>query len=1200
MPTPQETVAAAIRFFFENALPGATGKRWADLHAPKCHLGAYATYSGAAVPTVFGQSVTPKYVLKVSKRELPVSGGGPNPQGASVGSDLESRHILWVRHAADAKVDSAEEIARVMADLDSFSNLFDAAGTGAPSGTPPPAPTPVVAGSSATAWGAAIVASRQALPTNLEQLTTVPSGLAALCDKAEQLKAVLRHFFTYDEAGVYYPRWANPSGAHDPNMPGQLYATYKEKNVREVRLERDTVYLYAVVPQSLLGGQGDPSIFREVVIRFDDTDDATTPFTLATIHTAQWRRAVAPHEDFVFLHTDVGEGLPAAPAVRGKLNPPLTQFLAELIGAGDQREAVLSDGPNITRGPAGAYVNVVAAVEGNVTWPDGVLQFDDKPVRRLAIPVDKVLDVAQLPAVKRLSVIYQPAVQLDLVRNAVHFNDLLTRLPAGARNGQGVLVGVIDSGIDGSHPAFAGRLVAFWDQGTPPLVAGPTPAAAHPPGTANSAAYAAFAYGVELQSAPLAPASANPPSTAQDNNVVGHGTHVSGIAAGAGVPNPATPGAFLVPPGFASQARIAVVRAIQVGNNGNYLDGISWIFQKATELGVPCVINMSIGEHFHPHDGTDDLDFAVFQTVADAAGNYAPGRILVAAASNDRKRHIHMRRSLPARGNADFPLQIPANSFLQRVHLWIKNPNPASNPNAAFPLDVVVSGSNLRRNTPVSVTRSVRIGTDAVGPGPGAAGNFPAHRTRIEIVTRRAGNLRNHDYLIEVRFRTTDPPPVNPAAAVRLPMLQEVWTIRLLNRTGHVLDVHAWTQDGATLPHSNQPDDEAFLVARPAVCPGTVSVAASVTRNQWIGISGAPSAAGANEPNPPELASFSSPGPLRFASVQPERVYPVHHEINAIDVTAPGAHTLSALTSQLPAASLAAFTNLGLVVNARGMMQAGTSMATPVITGLIANILAETPNLTLPQVLDRLRAASHIPPGSNFQPRLPVESPAERRLRTLATPGTGVTASSTHRSSGREDGKARLGAAAGPRRRDGTVSHPRVLYASRHAEGHRASRPDRPRRDGERPRDGRSYRGAGGSGRRLERRTHSPALAELTCCCFPRRLGAFMEPGPCPPLGRGLPRRSASFLCDRRLQHGQDAATRDLPCERHASGAHASCSASNPERQRIASRRRLDITPLSVFGSHNRVIESSWSATPSSSPVIRRSRMFFISDRRGP
>jgi len=967
MPNPQDTVAAAIRFFFDNALPTATGKHWADLQDAKCHLGSYAVYSGQAVPTSFGQNITPKYALRVSRRELPAATSGPNPQGATVGTDVETRHLLWLRHSADTKADTPEEIARVMADLDSFGQLFDTGGA-AP-------PTSGAGASSVGDWSKAIVAARQGLPDDLSQLTTLPSGFSELCNNVDQLKAVLRHFFTYDDAGIYYPRWANPSGTHDPNVPDQFSPKYKEKNVREVRLERSAVYLYAVVPQSLLSGRGDQdqSIYREVLIRFDETDDSAVPFTLATVHTAQWRRQVAPHEDFVFLYTEVGEGVPADPEVRGKLNPPLTQFLGRYYGEVDRRDAVLANGPNITDGSTGPVAHVLAAVEGDVTWPEGVLQLDDAPVRRLAVPVEKVLEVAQLPAVKRLSSLYQPFASCDLARTAVHFDELLAKLPEGARNGKGVLVGIIDTGIDGGHPAFAGRLIAFWDQGRKPLVVGPTPAAAHPVGTANSAAYAGFNYGVELQSAPLAPASPNPPTTAQDNNRVGHGTHVAGTAAGAGVPDPAKPGTFLVPPGFAPQAWIAAVRAIEVGR-GIVNDAIKWIFQKATELNVPCVINMSFGEHFHPHDATDDQSVATFFTVADARGNYTPGRILVAAAGNERTDHIHMRRSVPAGGNMDFTVQIPGGSTFARVDLWVKNPNPAGNPSAAFPLDIVVRGSGLRRNKEVSVTRSIRVGADAVAAN--AAGTFRAHRTMIEIVTRRAVDLHNHDFLIEVTFSTTDPAPADDTKAVQLGMLEEAWTIRLTNRTGKALDVHGWTQDGAVFPEANQPDDASFLVGRPALCPAVISVAASVTRVQWLGSDGKPSDGGSDQPNPPELATFSSPGPLRFASNPPERLYPITHEINGIDVTAPGAHILSVKSRQIPDKSLARLIEQRAVVNAQGLILRGTSMASPVITGLIANILAETPNLTLPQVLDRLKKASHIPASSNFQPPASGSEPA--------------------------------------------------------------------------------------------------------------------------------------------------------------------------------------------------------------------------------
>jgi subtilisin family serine protease len=55
-------------------------------------------------------------------------------------------------------------------------------------------------------------------------------------------------------------------------------------------------------------------------------------------------------------------------------------------------------------------------------------------------------------------------------------------------------------------------------------------------------------------------------------------------------------------------------------------------------------------------------------------------------------------------------------------------------------------------------------------------------------------------------------------------------------------------------------------------------------------------------------------------------------------------------------------------INAVSQVMAGTSMASPVVTGLVANLLAVEKTLTLPQVLDRLKRASTVPPTSTFKP----------------------------------------------------------------------------------------------------------------------------------------------------------------------------------------------------------------------------------------
>ena len=48
----------------------------------------------------------------------------------------------------------------------------------------------------------------------------------------------------------------------------------------------------------------------------------------------------------------------------------------------------------------------------------------------------------------------------------VSFPGLQAKIPAAKQDGTGVVVGVIDTGIDGGHPAFAGRIAAYWDQAT--------------------------------------------------------------------------------------------------------------------------------------------------------------------------------------------------------------------------------------------------------------------------------------------------------------------------------------------------------------------------------------------------------------------------------------------------------------------------------------------------------------------------------------------------------------------------------------------------------------------------------------------------------------------------------------------------------------------------------------------------------------
>ncbi len=175
-----------------------------------------------------------------------------------------------------------------------------------------------------------------------------------------------------------------------------------------------------------------------------------------------------------------------------------------------------------------------------------------------------------------------------------------------ARRGRGTLVGVIDTGIDLSHPAFRdrrgrSRVVAVWDQDA-----------------AEGQAPARFDYGHECRRQAIA----DDRCTLAD--AAGHGTHVAGIAAGAD--------------GVAPEALIAVVRS---DTFTRIADAVAYLVALADELDLPLVINTSIGGHYGAHDGRTPIE----QYLGRVLGR---GRLLVAAAGNDGDTGLHLGSTLDA------------------------------------------------------------------------------------------------------------------------------------------------------------------------------------------------------------------------------------------------------------------------------------------------------------------------------------------------------------------------------------------------------------------------------------------------------------------------------------------------------------------------------------------------------------------------
>ena len=165
-------------------------------------------------------------------------------------------------------------------------------------------------------------------------------------------------------------------------------------------------------------------------------------------------------------------------------------------------------------------------------------------------------------------------------------------------SGRGVLVGIIDSGIDYENPDFRNddgttRIAAMWDQsvpGNPP--AGYTEGTEYTREEINEVLLGA---GVSLGESA---------GTVLSRDTSGHGTAVAGIAAGNGKGS-----AGRQYRGAAPEAELLIVK-MGIQRQGGFprttelMMGVDYVMRKALSIRKPVAINISFGNTYGSHDGT--------------------------------------------------------------------------------------------------------------------------------------------------------------------------------------------------------------------------------------------------------------------------------------------------------------------------------------------------------------------------------------------------------------------------------------------------------------------------------------------------------------------------------------------------------------------------------------------------------------------
>ncbi len=223
-----------------------------------------------------------------------------------------------------------------------------------------------------------------------------------------------------------------------------------------------------------------------------------------------------------------------------------------------------------------------------------------------------------------------------------------------ALTGRGILMGIVDSGLDYFHPDFrnedgSSRILALWDQSIP----------GRPPrGYATGTEYTkeeideALALG-ENQGRRLVPS--------VDNS--GHGTAVLGIAAGNGR---ASEG---LNRGVAYESDLLVVKMGIPRENSfprttELIQGIDYLVRKALELNRPLVINLSFGNNYGSHRG-DSLLENYIDTVADMGRT-----VIVTGTGNNGSQPWHAGGILQQGKTEEIQLAVGAFEPTLNVQLW--------------------------------------------------------------------------------------------------------------------------------------------------------------------------------------------------------------------------------------------------------------------------------------------------------------------------------------------------------------------------------------------------------------------------------------------------------------------------------------------------------------------------------------------------
>lgn len=532
-------------------------------------------------------------------------------------------------------------------------------------------------------------------------------------------------------------------------------------------------------------------------------------------------------------------------------------------------------------------------------------QFGD--IYIASIPLNRLSDLSLNRQVQRIEAGERHNALMDTtyIINKVEPVYQGTGLPQ-AYTGKGVIVGVEDIGFDLTHPNFYDasmenyRIKRFWDQLSVD--------------TLDSELYVGADYTTQEEILRYA--------HSRDGLTQGHGTHTLGIAAGSGFDTPFR--------GIAYESDICLV-SNAVTDDKEYIDsvnyykytsatdalGFKYILDYAESQGKPCVVSFSEGSH-QDFSGDDQLLYEVLEQMV------GPGKIIVASAGNEGGLNSYFHKS---------PEQVSEGTFLNRY-------------DKTFFFRVIADKPmSLRFISYKSATRAdtLMISSDQI---------FSAPDSLLKDTT----DLLNKQHIFEIgaypfsfdESRTVY--EVGIKSKERFGYAGYFFSVEIVGE-GVEADFYTGTGSIGAKKEYNAAlteGERTHCVYSPGTAPAVICVGASAYRTGIINHKG--NYINSNRGQNGEVADYSSVGPTVDGRIKP-------------DVLANGTNVVSSYSSfyreEHPTSDgwdITYSTFQGRSYPWR--IDIGTSMSTPVVSGIIALWLQARPDLTPEEIKDVIAQTS--------------------------------------------------------------------------------------------------------------------------------------------------------------------------------------------------------------------------------------------------